>query len=248
MEQVLIVFVVTQLHKMMHQVLDKLEEIKQSTVQKRSRSSNHGDGGTPTARRRLIDSDSLTSTADVDTPHTSPYVEGGSVQPSAQRTPPRTDTSAVQKSTDVFAFMLRQSRDTGATLQASAFEKLMSMSLNVFLKECVIRNVDIGRTYPFGNQEYRSYTQRGKQILTAAKTYLQGDGERHLFDPHNNPAPTHTQYMSWLTELSELALKVTDRMVEDLIPKYNNIRGVHKKNKNQFKSRVSVSMIYNVLS
>ena len=55
--------------------------------------------------------------------------------------------------------------------------------------------------------------------------------------------------MSWLTELSELSSKVTDRMVEDLIPKYNNIPGVHKKkNKNQFKSRVSVVMMYNVLS
>ena len=110
------------------------------------------------------------------------------------------------------------------------------------------RKVDIGRTHPFGVQEHRSYTQRGKQILTATKTYLQGDGERHLFDPYNNPAPTHTQYMSWLTELSDLSSKVTDCMVEDLIPKYNNIQGVHKKNKNQFKSRVSVSMMYNVLS
>ena len=123
------------------------------------------------------------------------------------------------------------------------------MTVNLFLRECVSRKVDIGAVRPFGNVP-RSYTQRGRKVYTTAVQYLQHQ-EKELFNRLNNPPPTSQNYSAWLIKLSSLAKVLSNRMVDDYVQKFNSKPDLTKKKRKdgeKLKNEVTVNSMFNLIN
>ena len=124
------------------------------------------------------------------------------------------------------------------------------MVVNLFLRECVSRKVDINTVRPFGNVSQRSYTQRGRKVYATAVQYLQHQ-EKEVFNRLNNPPPTSQNYSAWLIKLSGLAKELSNRMVDNYVQKFNSKPGLPKKKRKdseKLKNEITVNSMFNLIN
>ena len=145
--------------------------------------------------------------------------------------------------------MCAAAKASGSSVSREFFENLGKMTVNLFLRECVSRKVDIAAVRPFGNVP-RSYTQRGRKVYTTAVQYLQHQ-EKELFNRLNNPPPTSQNYSTWLIKLSGVAKELSNCMVDNYVQKFNSKHNLTKKKRKDgkmLKNEVTVNSMFNLIN
>ena len=205
---------------MITRVLNMMEQnqAEQMTPRRRNRSPDESER---TVRRRLSITDVL---QDQDTPST----------------PPPTRRNA-------FDIMTSRARGMGSAHSPMPFDNLCSKMVHIFLKECAARKIDPQCEKPFGPLKQRKTTQRGKIVYKTAMNFLMNDEEKLLFDRYRIPDASDTRYLNWLTQITDLAVTVKDRMINDLVSKYNSIGSVTTKKTTRSYRDATVGAISNLI-
>ena len=154
-----------------------MEQMQQTLGQKRNITHvlDADESSASTARRRLLDEEELQFTTNSDA---SPQVQtpsDGTPQTRSDGTPltcsdgtpastPPLRRDALQRQTNAFSLMCAAAKASGSSVSREFFESMGKMAVNLFLRECVSRKVDIDAVRPFGNVTQRSYTQRGRKV------------------------------------------------------------------------------------
>ena len=77
--------------------------------------------------------------------------------------------------------------------------------------------------------------------------FLMNDEEKLLFDRYRIPDASDTRYLNWLTQITDLAVTVKDRMINDLVSKYNSIGSVTTKKTTRSYRDAAVGAISNLI-
>ena len=200
-------------------VLNMMEQNQAEQMTPRRRNRSPLDESERTVRRRL-------STTNVfqDTPSTPPPIRQ-----------------------NAFDIMTSRARGMGSAQSPMPFDNLCSKMVHIFLKECAAKKIDPQCEKPFGPLKQRKTTQRGKIVYKTAMNFLMNDEEKLLFDRYRIPDASDTRYLNWLTQITDLAVTVKDRMINDLVSKYNSIGSVTTKKTTRSYRDATVGAISNLI-